>query len=476
MNRRHLLRSSAFAGTYSLLSPYAAAAGANGELRVVVIGVKGRGSSHINAALSHQKTRLVGLCDIDSDQLDRRVAELEKRGKAKNLKKYSDYRKVCEDPDVDAICIATANHTHTVIALTAAAHGKHAYTEKPVSHNVWEGQKLAEGQKKYGTVIAHGFQRRSETSWAEAFEWLRGGSLGKLTLARGFCYKPRKSIGKVGSPVQPPKSVDYDLWSGPRKILPVRRQQFHYDWHWQSPYGNGDLGNQGPHQLDVCRWALGDPMSLPSAVISIGGRYGYDDDGDTANTQILYVDTKPAPILFEVRGLPKKELDWKHGMPDYRGVTIGNVIEYEGGSLLGGHNSSCKIVDKDGKTIKEFKGGSDHIHNFFDACLGGKQNPLHNAENGHHSAALAHIGAHALKLGKELPAEQIQASLKKHPAVSDAVDRMMAHFEANGIGATKPGMGAPLTTDGKKFTGEFGQAATTLDREHYRQGHTLPNA
>jgi len=476
MNRRHLLRSSAFAGTYSLLSPFASAAGINGELRVVVIGVKGRGSSHINATLSHKKARLVGLCDIDSDQLDRRVNELEKRGKAKNLKKYSDYRKVCEDPDVDAICIATTNHTHTVMALTAAANGKHAYTEKPVSHNVWEGQKLAEGQAKYGTVIAHGFQRRSETSWAEAFEWLKAGNLGKLTLARGFCYKPRKSIGKVSAPVHPPKTVDYDLWSGPRKILPVMRQQFHYDWHWQSPYGNGDLGNQGPHQLDVCRWALGDPMSLPSSVISIGGRYGYDDDGDTANTQILYVDAKPAPILFEVRGLPKKELNWKHGMPDYRGVTIGNVIEYEGGALLGGHNSSCKIVDKDGKTVKQFKGGKDHIHNFFEACLGGKQDPLHNAENGHHSAALAHIGAHALQLGKNLPADQIKASLKNTPAVADAVDRMMSHFEANGIGATKPGLGAPITTDGKNFTGEFAEAATTLDREHYRKGHTLPNA
>jgi predicted dehydrogenase len=476
MNRRHLIRSSAFAGTYSLLSPFANAAGANSELRVVVIGVKGRGSSHLNSILSHKKARLVGLCDIDSDQLKRRVTEMEKRHKLTGLKTYSDYRKVCEDKDVDAVCIATANHTHTIIALTAAAHGKHAYTEKPVSHNIWEGQKLAEGQAKYGTIIAHGFQRRSETSWAEALAWLEEGKLGKLTLARGFCYKPRKSIGKVPSPVAAPKTVDYDLWSGPRKILPIQRKQFHYDWHWQSPYGNGDLGNQGPHQLDVCRWALGDPMSLPPAILSIGGRYGYDDDGDTANTQILYVDHQPAPILFEVRGLPKKGLDWKSGMPDYRGVTIGNVIEYEGGSLLGGHGSHCKILDQDGKLLKEFKGGQDHLHNFIDACHSGKQNPMHSAKNGHHSAALAHLGAHALKLGKELPAEQIKASLTATPQVSEAVDRMMAHLEKNGLAAIKPGLGAPLTTDGKTFTGEFAAAASTLDREHYREGHTLPNA
>jgi len=143
---------------------------------------------------------------------------------------------------------------------------------------------------------------------------------------------------------------------------------------------------------------------------------------------------------------------------------------------LGGHGASCKVVDGDGKLVKEFKGGQNHIHNFFEACLSGKQNPIHNAENGHHSAALAHIGAHALTLGKALPDEQIKASLKGKVQVSDAVGRMMAHFEANGIGATNPGLGAPLTTDGKVFTGEFAAAATKLDREHYREGHTLPNA
>lgn len=476
MKRRHLLRSSAFAGTFSLLAPFARAAGANGELRVVVIGVKGRGGAHINAVLGHPKARLVGLCDVDSDQLDRKVTELGQRHKLKGLKTYKDFRKVCEDKDVDAVCIATTNHTHALIALTAAAHGKHAYLEKPVSHNVWEGQKLAEGQKKYGTIITHGFQRRSETSWIEAFDYLSQGSLGKLTLARGFCYKPRKSIGKVAAPVAPPKTVDYDLWSGPREMLPIRRAQFHYDWHWQSPYGNGDLGNQGPHQLDVCRWALGDPMSLPPAVLSIGGRYGYDDDGDTANTQILYIDQKPAPILFEVRGLPKKDLNWKEGMPDFRGVSLGNIIEYEGGALLGGHNSNCKIVDKNGETIKSFQGGKDHIQLFIDACLSGKQDPTHSAENGHHSSALAHIGTHALTLGKETSPEQITASLKDHPLISEAFDRMMAHFEANGLSAIQPGLGVPLTTDGKAFTGEYAAAATKLDLGHYREGYTLPNA
>ena len=360
--------------------------------------------------------------------------------------------------------------------MTAAANGKHVYVEKPVSHNIWEGQKLAEGQKKYGVVIAHGFQRRSEEAWQEAFAWIKEGNIGKLKLARGFCYKPRKSIGKVSAPVDPPKNVDYDLWSGPRKMLPIRRKQFHYDWHWQSPYGNGDLGNQGPHQLDVCRWALGDPMELPKAVLTAGGRLGYDDDGDTANTQILYAEGGIAPILFEVRGLPKKGLDWKKGMPDYRGITIGNVIEYEGGALIGGHSSSCEIVDKDGKSIKKFKSSGGHLHSWVDACLSGKQSPLHNAENGHYSSAIAHMGTHALTLGKSSSQEEVAAALNQNAEVKDAAARMSEHLTANGLKDAKPNVGVSLTSDGQKLTGQFAEAANKLDREHYREGYTLPNA
>ncbi len=476
MNRRNLLRSSLYAGTFSLLAPHARAAGANGELRIVVIGVKSRGGSHINSTISHKNARLVGLCDIDTAQLDRKKSELEKRHKLTGLKTYTDYRKVCQDPDVDAVCIATCNHTHTLIALSAAAQGKHVYVEKPVSHNIWEGEKLAMGQADYGVTIAHGFQRRSQEAWIDAFAWVKEGHLGKLTLARGFCYKPRKPIGKLPAPIAPPKTVDYNLWSGPREILPVQRKQFHYDWHWQSPYGNGDLGNQGPHQLDVCRWAQGDPDQYPASVLTAGGRIGYDDDGDTANTQILYIDSKPAPILFEVRGLPKKNLDWKNGMPDYQGVTIGNVLEYEGGKIIGGHKNSCTVLDQDGKEIKSFKGtGDDSIHHFINDVLSGKQAPLRGAKSGHQSSALAHLGTHALKLGKTADPDQISAAFSKTPALTDAFARMKSHLEANEVKDAIT-LSVPLTTDGKKLTGEFAAAATKLDRETYREEFKLPNA
>lgn len=476
MNRRHFLSTSAFAGTYSLLAPHARAAGANGKLRIAVVGVKGRGGSHISAINSHPDTVLAALCDIDASQLKNRQAALAKS----NIKveTFTDYRKLCESKDIDAITIATCNHTHSLIALTAAAAGKHVYVEKPVSHNIWEGRKLAEGQNEYGVIIAHGFQRRSETCWEEAFAWIKEGHLGKITLARGFCYKPRKSIGKVSAPQEVPANVDYNLWSGPREMLPIMRKQFHYDWHWQSPYGNGDLGNQGPHQLDVCRWATGDPGELPPRALSIGGRFGYDDDGDTANTQILFLDSKPAPILFEVRGLPKNGLDWKSGMDRYKGVNIGNVIEYEGGTLIGGHGASCVVRDKDGKEIRTFKGSKNHIHNWVESCISGKQRSMYGARNGHLSAALAHYGNHSLALGKAHSQEEIVAALQDNPSVAEAFGRMREHLAANGLKDINPGLGVPLTIDPKteQFVGQFAAEANALDREHYREGFTLPNA
>ena len=311
--RRNFLSTTSLAGAFALTPNFArAASSANGDLRVCVIGFNGRGTSLAKELLKCKNAKLVALCDVDSDVLDKFAAELDSMGT--KVERFEDYRKVCESKDIDAVVVATPNHLHTLIATTAAANGKHAYVEKPVSHSVWEGRQLANAAKKYGTIIQHGFQRRSETAWHEAYDFLKSGELGKITLSRGFCYKPRTSIGQVGTPQNPPKSVNYDLWCGPREVVPVPRKQFHYDWHWQQDYGNGDLGNQGPHQLDVCRWFIGDPI-LPVSTVSVGARLGYEDDGNWANTQICYFDY-PVPIIFEVRGLPtdgyRGEKNWKH--------------------------------------------------------------------------------------------------------------------------------------------------------------------
>lgn len=425
MKRRSFLAASAFAGTWSLLSPLARAQGANGDLRVAVIGLNGRGKAHVDAALKTKGVRLAALCDCDSKVLAAAKAKVEKDGAKVAI--YVDYRSLCEAEDIDAVVIATPNHTHALIAVTAAANGKHVYVEKPVSHNVREGRVLADAQAKYGKIIHHGFQRRSETSWAEAFAWLNEGHLGKLTLARGFCYKPRPSIGKVAGPQKPPAEVNYDLWCGPRPMVPVNRRKFHYDWHWQSAYGNGDLGNQGPHQLDVCRWALGDPKGLPPLVLSAGGRFAHDDDGDVANTQVVFLGYDPVPILFEVRGLPKKGVDYKSGMDDYKGQQVGNLIEYEGGWLAGGHDGRCRIFDTAGKELKSFRGGRPHFQTWVDAIRSGKQEHGHSAESGHLSSALAHVGNISQSLGEPAMA-RLAVEAFGHPAAAEAVERMDAHL------------------------------------------------
>lgn len=474
MNRRRFISTSAFAGTFSLLSPLARAQGANGDARVAIIGFNSRGKALLEQVLKAKGARVVALCDVDSGVLDKTADALDKKGI--KVAKFDDYRKCCESKEIDAVVIATPNHTHALIASTAAANGKHVYVEKPVSHNVWEGRQLALAAEKHKVIIQHGFQRRSETGWLDAAAWVKEGGIGKVTLARGFCYKPRKAIGKVGAPKAPPSNVNYDLWCGPREVVQVPREKFHYDWHWQQPYGNGDLGNQGPHQLDVCRMFIGDPDLLPASVISAGGRLGYEDDGDWANTQIVWLDYAPAPILFEVRGLPAKGLKWEDGMDKYKGVDLGNIIECEGGWLAGGHGGSCAAFDKDGKKIKEFNGASPHMQNFIDSIHSGKIAKERQVESGHLSAALAHIGNISWKLGAKGGLKEGDSAFT-NPAAKDAFDRMVTHLEANGVDLAKTplsvGKSLTLDTANEKFNGTGAEEANALLKGSYRKGFEL---
>jgi len=464
MNRRHFLSTSALAGAFALTPSFSRAASANGDLRVCVIGFNGRGKGLAGDVMKCKGAKLVALCDVDSAVLDAFAAELDKKGT--KVAKFTDFRKVCESKDIDAVIIATPNHTHALIGATAAANGKHAYVEKPVSHNVWEGRQLADAAAKHKVVIQHGFQRRSETAWHEAYDFVKSGEIGKVTLARGFCYKPRPSIGKVPQPLEAPKTVNYDLWCGPREIEPVRRAKFHYDWHWQFPYGNGDFGNQAPHQLDVCRWFIGDPQ-LPAAVLSIGARLGYDDDGEWANTQLCYFDY-PTPVLFEVRGLKTA---------GFKGVPVGNIIECEGGSISGGHGSSCAAFDKDGKQIRKFSGGKSHMQSFVDSCHSGKIDAGHTAESGHLSSALAHIGNISWKLGTPTAPDAIRAALKD-ANTTDAFERMLTHLIDNKVDPTKDmlALGKHLTFDPEteQFAGDSAALANPHLKGTYRKGFELP--
>ena len=260
--------------------------------------------------------------------------------------------------------------------------------------------------------------------------------------------------------------MNYDLWCGPRKVEPIHREKFHYDWHWQFPYGNGDFGNQAPHQLDVCRWFLGDPK-LPAAVLSIGARLGYDDDGDWANTQVCYFDY-PTPIVFEVRGLRTD---------GYKGVPLGNIIECEGGFIAGDHGPQCAAYNKDGKVIKKFNGAKSHMQSFVDSCHSGKIDAGHTAESGHLSSALAHIGNISWKLGAPTAPSAIRSSLKG-VNTTDAFERMLTHLVDNKVDPTKDmlALGKHLTFDAEseQFTGEFSDLANPYLKDTYRKGFEIP--
>src|SRR3989442_7302858 len=259
INRRNFLKTTA-PGAAAVGLPacsWASAKGANEAIRVAVVGFGGRGADHISGmrGLANKNVRIVALCDVDSKILNAGVESFAKRNE--KVERYTDIRRLLEDKDVDAINIATPNHWHSLATIWAVQAGKDVYVEKPVSHNVWEGRKSVEAARKYGKIVQTGTQSRSSNGIKEAIEWVRAGNLGKITIARGLCYKRRPSIGKTVGEQPIPPGVDYDLWCGPAPKEPLRRKKLHYDWHWVWPTGNGDLGNQGIHQMDISRWALG---------------------------------------------------------------------------------------------------------------------------------------------------------------------------------------------------------------------------
>jgi predicted dehydrogenase len=361
-NRRTFLKQAAL-GAAALSIParsWAQIPGANGDIRHAVIGFNGQGKSHIAGFSKLPGVRVVALCDVDANVLEREAKKF--RATQKPVELFTDIRKLLESKNVDTVSIATPNHWHSLAAIWAIQSGRDVYVEKPVSHNVWEGRQLVNAARKYNKMVQTGTQIRSNPGVQEAIQYIRDGKLGKIKVARGLCYKRRPSIGNVSGPQTPPPGVDYFLWKGPAPMEPLMRSKLHYDWHWVWPTGCGDLGNQGIHQMDVARWALG-VDELSPRVLSIGGRLGYEDDGTTPNTQLIFHDYPDAPLIFEVRGLPSRPTD-PNKMDNYRGASIGIVIDCENGYVVIPSYSTATAFDRDGNVIRKFEGEASHHANF----------------------------------------------------------------------------------------------------------------
>jgi predicted dehydrogenase len=451
--------------------------GANEDIRVAVVGFNGRGKSHIEALGGLKGVRLVALCDVDSAVLGKELQKATTGGE--QVAGYTDLRKLLENKDIDAVTFATPHHWHALGAIWAAQAGKDVYVEKPASHNVWEGRKMIEAARKYNRIMQVGTQCRSSVGLQEAIAWLREGHLGKIIRARGLCYKRRDSIGKTSGPQPVPATVNYELWCGPARLDPPRRNSkkngpIHYDWHWFWEYGNGDLGNQGIHQMDIARWVLGEPEISPR-VISIGGRLGYEDDGITPNTQIVFHDYQAAPLIFEVRGLPAAAGSTQ--MDDYHGASIGVAVDCEGGSLVIPSYTKAVVYDPQGGKVKTYEAGGDHFENFIQAVRSRKAADLHaDISEGHVSAALVHTGNISHRLGKPLSPEAIRNATKSDPDLAESLGRMEEHLGANQVDLhqTPLMLGAVLKMNPKTERFTNNRKANQLLTRAYRKPFAVP--
>lgn len=478
--RRSFLRQSmmATASAYalsqaSLLQAQDQAAGggsAGDKLRCAVIGAGGRGGSHISAMLNRKDVTITHICDVDQQHGGKACENIGKQ-QGTTPTYVPDIRKLLDDKSIDFVTVATPNHWHSLAAIWAVQAGKDVYVEKPVSHNVVEGRRLVQAARKHNKIVQTGTQCRSNPGMRDAMAFIHDGGIGDVKIARGLCYKRRPSIGPRGNyPI--PEGVDYDLWLGPAPKKPLTRPKFHYDWHWQWDYGNGDLGNQGIHQMDLCRWAL-NKEGLADSVISYGGRFGYEDAGETANTQIVVLGYGDKQLVFEVRGL---ETD------AYRGAKVGIIIEGTKGYLMMSSYDTGVAFDADGNEIKKFKGGGDQYHyaNFLDAVRSRDHKKLNaDIEEGHLSSALCHLGNISLRLGKPVDGADVPAALKEFKGNEDmeaTFKRTADHLRKNDLDVDKLkfSLGPQLKLDPKNeaFVGST-QANSMLTRE-YRAPYTLP--
>ncbi|HSJ03149.1 MAG: Gfo/Idh/MocA family protein [Verrucomicrobium sp.] len=473
-SRRHFLKNAAYAGgSFFISSRITSCKGkANDAINVAVIGLKGRGGDH----MAHYKlipgVRLAAICDVNSKYLSDEAARLKKEGL--EVKTFQDIRKLLEDKDIDAISIATPNHWHALAAQWGMEAGKDVFVEKPISHNVWEGRQIVNAEKKLGRIIQGGTQSRSSSAIKEAVAWVQAGNLGKITLARGLCYKSRPAMKVRKTPLPIPAEVDKDIWFGPAPIVDVRRPRLDYDWHWQWAYGNGDLGNQGVHQMDIARWFLGETAIAPSAW-SLGGRLGYEDDGQTPNTQIVYQAYEKAPLIFEVRGLPSVK-DGGEGMDKFMGSSVGVIIHCENGHVLVPNYGSAIAYDKEGKELKKWEAVEDHYANFINAVKSRKPEDL-NARllDGHISAAICHTGNISYQLGEKKSVDEVKKAIEASAGASETVDRMLQHLQANAVdlNATPLTLGPVIQFDPKSETAPGNEAAAKLLTREYRAPYVV---
>ncbi|MFV2066796.1 MAG: Gfo/Idh/MocA family protein [Pirellulales bacterium] len=442
---------------------------ASEEIRVGVVGLGGRGTgAHVPGFQNQSGVTVVAIADVDQQRLGS-AAEMIQSKYGHKVEQYTDMRRMFERKDIDVIANATQNYWHCLSTIWACQAGKHVYVEKPLSHYIWEGRQVVRAARKYDRLVQCGTQHRSEAKIPRAIEWIREGHLGKITYVTAFANKPRHSCGKRQTPLPIPASVDYDLWCGPAQKVPLYRDKLQYDCSFDWNTGDGESCNQGVHEVDVARWCLGETM-LPRRVMSMGGRFLFDDACDVPNTQIIYYDFPTAPLLYEVHNLHKA--DGSSEMPDFRGERVGVIVNCEGGSV-----SLYRGIawDGDGKQVQTFSGGGDHFRNFIDAVRSGRREDLNaEVEMGHLSTAVCHVGDISYRVGQVASADRQRAAVQDIPLCGEMYDRFATHLAARKIELDTARLGPWLEVDrqNERFTDH--DEANHLVHGSYRTPYIVP--
>lgn len=422
--------------------------GANERIRVAMIGCGQRSHFLVSQFAKLEGVEVAALCDPDTAQMDGLAADLSRQGidlgRAAHIR---DYRALCERGDIDAVMIASCNHWHALHAIEAMASGKDVYVEKPVTHTVWEGRQLVAAARKYGRVAAAGYQNRSDPGPIEGIRFLHEGGLGAIRSVHVCCFRNRAGIGKRATPLVPPATVDHHLWLGPAEDLPMYRPSYHYDWHWVWNTGDGDIGNQCPHEIDLANWVLRE-APLPSAIGSFGNRFAWDDAGETPNLMAAWYEQAGIPVIIEVNDM--KVAPDRDASPVRDEIRVGIIVRCEGGELRGGRGGMY-AVGEDGKTrTHRFpgEGGNRHQQNFIDAVRAGSSAgltaPVHLAES---SATIAQLANIAYRIGSPAETAEFAGILDGQPGLRRIVDDQAAQLKAWGIDAPVYHLGRSLAID-----------------------------
>ena len=442
MKRRKFIKSS-IAGTAAISVPLILNAnikGANDRVRVAVIGIRGMGQSHIKSYSALNNVEVAAICDVDENLYPGVIKKHFTDKGLKEPKTYVDMRKLFENKSIDALSVVTPNHWHALAAIWAIQAGKHVSVEKPCCHNIFEGQKLMEAAKKYNVIVQDGAEQRSNPCAQTAAKFLHTGQLGEVYLAKGICYKWRDTIGKYPDGPMPEgekhpygaftkkylSKVNYDLWLGPAPKRPFNPNRFHYNWHWNWEYGNGDMGNQGVHEMDVARWGLG--VQLPTRITAIGGHFMFDDEQNTPNVLMAMFEfpneagqgDKKKILQFEVRHwISNREVWFGDDNSDASGYmksaanTVGNLFYGSKGYMAKNVDKWQTYIGRERELGPSGSGLANHYENFIDTIRANDPSMLNGKiEEGVYSCMVMHLGNIAYQLGRSLEFDPLKMKFK----------------------------------------------------------------